>query len=101
MACGGRAHRGHVPTSAAQPLVRAGPEDEGRPPFEVEWDRLLSEAETELDEPALAVEGVFPVGHPLAGLVFDELRHTAAALATAQGAHPLANRDRLGTRRSR
>lgn len=30
------------------------------------------------------------------GLVFHELRHTAAALAIAQGAHPLAIRDRLG-----
>lgn len=33
---------------------------------------------------------------PLDGLVFHELRHTAAALAIAQGAHPLAIRDRLG-----
>ncbi len=32
----------------------------------------------------------------LDGLVFHELRHTAAALAIAQGAHPLAIRDRLG-----
>lgn len=30
------------------------------------------------------------------GLVFHELRRTAAALAIAQGAHPLAIRDRLG-----
>jgi len=30
------------------------------------------------------------------GWVFHELRHTAAALAIAQGAHPLAIRDRLG-----
>jgi integrase len=28
--------------------------------------------------------------------VFHELRHTAAALAIAQGAHPLAIRERLG-----
>jgi integrase len=35
-------------------------------------------------------------GGPLDGLVFHELRHTAAALAIAQGAHPLAIRDRLG-----
>jgi integrase len=34
--------------------------------------------------------------HPLAGLVFHELRHTAAALAIAQGAHPLAIKERLG-----
>src|SRR5204862_5448028 len=33
---------------------------------------------------------------PLEGLVFHELRHTAAALAIAQGAHPLAIRERLG-----
>lgn len=32
----------------------------------------------------------------LEGLVFHELRHTAAALAIAQGAHPLAIRERLG-----
>src|SRR5207247_7581558 len=32
----------------------------------------------------------------LDGLVFHELRHTAAALAIAQGAHPLAIRERLG-----
>lgn len=42
------------------------------------------------------VHGLFPEGHPLAGLVFHELRHTAAALAISQGAHPLAIRDRLG-----
>ena len=34
--------------------------------------------------------------HPLAGLVFHELRHTAAALAIAQGAHPLVIKERLG-----
>jgi integrase len=33
---------------------------------------------------------------PLEGLVFHELRHTAAALAIAQGAHPLAIKERLG-----
>lgn len=35
-------------------------------------------------------------GGPLDGLVFHELRHTAAALAIAQGAHPLAIKERLG-----
>lgn len=35
-------------------------------------------------------------GHPLAGLTFHELRHTAAALAIAQGAHPLTIKERLG-----
>jgi len=34
--------------------------------------------------------------HPLSGLVFHELRHTAAALAIAQGAHPLVIKERLG-----
>lgn len=34
--------------------------------------------------------------HPLAGLVFHELRHTAAALAIAQRAHPLTIKERLG-----
>ncbi len=33
---------------------------------------------------------------PLDGLVFHELRHTAAALAIAQGAHPMAIKERLG-----
>jgi integrase len=32
----------------------------------------------------------------LDGLVFHELRHTAVALAIAQGAHPLAIKERLG-----
>ena len=32
----------------------------------------------------------------LDGLVFHELRHTAAALAIAQGAHPIAIKERLG-----
>jgi integrase len=32
----------------------------------------------------------------LEGLVFHELRHTSAALAIAQGAHPLAIKERLG-----
>ncbi|HEX5902387.1 MAG TPA: hypothetical protein VF028_04645 [Actinomycetota bacterium] len=39
-------------------------------------------------------EGWDAVG--LDGLVFHELRHTAAALAIAQGAHPLAIKERLG-----
>jgi integrase len=39
--------------------------------------------------------GVF-AGTRLEGLVFHELRHTAAALAIAQGAHPIAIRERLG-----
>jgi integrase len=33
---------------------------------------------------------------PLDRLVFHELRHTAAALAIAQGAHPVAIKERLG-----
>jgi integrase len=35
-------------------------------------------------------------GGPLGGLVFHELRHTAAALAVDQGAHPLAIKERMG-----
>jgi len=35
-------------------------------------------------------------GGPHDGLVFHELRHTAAVLAIAEGAHPLVIRDRLG-----
>jgi integrase len=39
--------------------------------------------------------GVF-AGTDLASLVFHELRHTAAALAIAEGAHPLTVKERLG-----
>lgn len=35
-------------------------------------------------------------GGPLDGLTLHELRHTASALAIAQGAHPLAIKERLG-----
>jgi hypothetical protein len=40
-------------------------------------------------------------GTDLQGLVFHELRHTAAALAIAHGAHPQTIRNGSGTRRSR
>jgi integrase len=46
-------------------------------------------------KPALAALGWLG-DHPLAGLVFHEMRHTAAALAIAQGAHPLTVKERLG-----
>ena len=36
------------------------------------------------------------IGTDLEGLVFHELRHTAAALAIAHGAHPLTVKERLG-----
>lgn len=75
-----------------RPVVRdsglAFPTTTGRPmrrsnfPRRV-WKRALAE---------LGWEG----NHPLAGLVFHELRHTAAALAIAQGAHPLTVKERLG-----
>jgi integrase len=42
-----------------------------------------------------AVDGVF-AGTDLEGLVFHELRHTAAALAIGHGAHPVTVKERLG-----
>lgn len=42
-----------------------------------------------------AVDGLF-AGTDLEGLVFHELRHTAAALMIEQGAHPLTVKERLG-----
>jgi integrase len=42
-----------------------------------------------------AVSQVFG-GTELESIVFHELRHTSAALAIAQGAHPLAIKERLG-----
>ncbi len=41
------------------------------------------------------IDGVF-AGTPLEGLTFHELRHTAAALAIAHGAHPMTIKERLG-----
>ena len=43
---------------------------------------------------SLALEACSTAG--LDGFVFHELRHTAVALAIAQGAHPLAIKERLG-----
>lgn len=45
---------------------------------------------------ACAAAGFEEDGHPLQGLVFHELRHTSAALAIAEGAHPMAIKERLG-----
>lgn len=57
--------------------------------FRTRWRRAVN------GRPDRGEAGVF-TGTELSGLVFHELRHTAAALAIAQGAHPLAIRDRLG-----
>lgn len=62
------------PTVTGQPMRRSN--------FRKVWRRAVTEAGFDSD--------------PLDGLVFHELRHTSAALAIAQGAHPLAIRDRLG-----
>ena len=57
------------------------PDEQGRPlrnsSFRRVWLRVVSKAE-------------------LDGFVFHELRHTAAALAIGQGAHPTAIKERLG-----
>jgi len=64
----------------AFPGPKAGPLR--APSFRKVWRRACTRAE-------------FDHG-PLDGLVFHELRHTAAALAIAQGAHPMAIKERLG-----
>lgn len=63
------------PTVSGRPMRRSN--------FRRAWQRALQKVE-------------WTGGHPFAGLVFHELRHTAAALAIDQGAHPLTIRDRLG-----
>jgi integrase len=65
-----------------------------RPVFQRSWTRALqllgwrTERDPDTDDVLSS--------HPLSGLVFHELRHTAAALAIPQGAHPLAIKERLG-----
>ena len=77
----------HFASDAVQSSGLAFPTPNGLPMrrgnFRTVWTRTLERLGWE-DE------------HPLAGLVFHELRHTAAALAIAQGAHPLAIKERLG-----
>ena len=67
------------PTPSSTPMRRGN--------FNTLWRRLLDGTDRR--------PGVFR-GTELEGLVFHELRHTAAALAIAQGAHPLAIKERLG-----
>jgi integrase len=74
------------PTPSGQPMRRGN--------FRKVWTRALERVGwvVERDE----VSGALVSEHPLAGLVFHELRHTTAALAIAQGAHPLTIKERLG-----
>lgn len=78
--------RSHLETDAVRASGLAFPGPKGGPlrgpSFRKVWQRALTRAE-------------FDDG-PLKGLVFHELRHTAAALAIAQGAHPMAIKERLG-----
>lgn len=67
------------PTPGGQPMRRSN--------FNRTWRRIVDGTERR--------PGIFR-GTALEGLVFHELRHTAAALAIAQGAHPLVIRERLG-----
>lgn len=83
----------------AFPTPSAGPMRRGS--FRRTWRRACADAG--FDPPprpkaaTTHAEPIEPAGDwPLRGLVFHELRHTAAALAIAQGAHPLAIRERLG-----
>ena len=62
------------PTPSGTPLKRAN--------FRKVWKRTITAAGWD--------------GTDLEGLVFHELRHTAAALAIAEGAHPLTIKERLG-----
>jgi integrase len=64
------------------------------PSFRRVWQRALEQLRwtIERDEET----GEVNYEHRLAGLVFHELRHTAAALAVEQGAHPQAIKERLG-----
>lgn len=88
----------HFATPAVQSSGLAFPSPKGelmrRPTFQRAWTRALERLRwtIEHDEPA----GEATYAHPNAGLVFHELRHTAAALAIGQGAHPLAIKERLG-----
>ena len=67
------------PTCTGKPMRRSN--------FRLPWRRTIDGTPKR--------PGIFR-GTPLEGLVFHELRHTAAALAIAQGAHPLAIKERLG-----
>lgn len=71
----------HFATSAVQSSGLAFPGPKGSPLRRSNFRRVWSKACTRAG---------------LDGLVFHELRHTSAALAIAQGAHPLAIKERLG-----
>jgi integrase len=64
------------------------------PSFRRVWQRALEQLRWTIERDEDTGEVTYE--HPLAGLVFHELRHTAAALAVEQGAHPQAIKERLG-----
>lgn len=74
------------PTPSGQPMRRSN--------FRTVWARGLSSLGWVIERDPDSDEII--TQHRLAGLVFHELRHTAAALAIAQSAHPLAIKERLG-----
>jgi integrase len=74
------------PTPSGLPMRRGN--------FRKVWTRTLKHVGWVSERDAVTGEVISE--HPLAGLVFHELRHTAAALAIAQGAHPLTIKERLG-----
>jgi integrase len=78
-----------APAIAASGLAFPGPKGSPlrRSNFRRVWVRAVDGTE--------ARPGIFR-GTELEGLVFHELRHTAVAMAIAQGAHPLAIKERLG-----
>ena len=73
--------RAHVKRRQVRESALVFPGEDGRPlrngTFRRVWLRVVEQAD-------------------LDGFVFHELRHTAAALAIAQGAHPMAIKERLG-----
>jgi integrase len=88
----------HFATPAVQSSGLAFPSPKGelmrRPVFQRTWTSALERLRWTIERDEDTEEVVY--SHPLAGLVFHELRHTAAALAIAVGAHPLAIKERLG-----
>jgi integrase len=88
----------HIATDAVQRSGLAFPTVNGmvmrRQNFAKLWDKALTALRwtTERDEDTDEVVHE----HRLSGLTLHELRHTAAALAIEQGAHPMAIKERLG-----
>jgi len=90
----------HFATPAVQGSGLAFPTPTGRPMRRSSFRRTFRRACVSAGFEPKPITGEPTAGPsdawPLAGLVFHELRHTAAALAIAAGAHPMAIKERLG-----